>query len=340
MRITKAIREVDTNHLVIIEGNCWGNNYKGMLPLWDENMVLSFHKYWSNNDTATIQDIMNLRKEQNVPIWLGESGENSNVWFQEVLKLVESNNIGWAFWPMKKLENIAGVTSVKEPKGYDRLLKYWKDGKNKPSVEEAKAILMQLAENYKIENVIIKHDVIDAMFRQVNSAETKPYKNHSLPGKVFATEYDLGPINQAYSDKDFQNLWVTSGKHTEWNSGNQMRNDGVDIQKCNDKISNGYNITSIEEGEWLQYTLNSDKAKNFEVSIRYSNEKSNAKVYLVDEKGNKLSKTILLPASGGNDKWATLLVGNINLKSGINKIRVYSEKGNFNLNYLEFNHPK
>lgn len=28
--VTKAIREVDTNHLVIIEGNCWGNNYNGI----------------------------------------------------------------------------------------------------------------------------------------------------------------------------------------------------------------------------------------------------------------------------------------------------------------------
>lgn len=336
LRITKAIREVDTNHLVIIEGNCWGNNYKGMFPLWDENMALSFHKYWSNNDMATIQDIVNLRNEHNVPIWLGESGENSNVWFQEVLKLVESNNIGWAFWPMKKIENIAGVTSVKEPKGYDRLLKYWKDGKNKPSVDEAKAILMQLAENYKIENVVIKHDVIDAMFRQINDSSAKPYKKHSLPGKVFATEYDLGPINQAYSDKDYQNLWVSTTKRTEWNSGNEMRNDGVDIQKCNDKTSNGYCVGYIEDGEWLQYTLNSDKAKSFNVSISYSNQKAGGKVYLVDEKGNKLSQPVVLASSGGNDKWTTLSLGTIALNSGTNKVRIYFEKGNFNLNYLEF----
>jgi len=336
LRITKAIREVDTNHLIIIEGNCWGNNYKGMFPLWDENMALSFHKYWSNNDMATIQDIVNLRNEHNVPIWLGESGENSNVWFQEVLKLVESNNIGWAFWPMKKIENIAGVTSVKEPKGYDRLLKYWKDGKNKPSVEEAKAILMQLAENYKIENVVVKHDVIDAMFRQIHDSSTKPYKNHTLPGKVFATEYDLGPINQAYSDKDYQNLWVSTTKRTEWNSGNEMRNDGVDIKKCSDKTSNGYCVSYIEDGEWLQYTLNSDKAKSFNVSIRYSNQKAGGKVYLVDEKGNKLTQPIVLPSSGGNDKWATLSLGTVALNSGVNKIRIYFEKGNFNLNYLEF----
>lgn len=340
LRITKAIREVDTNHIVIIEGNCWGNNYKGMFPLWDDNMVLSFHKYWSNNDIATIHDIMNLRKEHNVPIWLGESGENSNVWFQEVLELVESNNIGWAFWPMKKIENIAGVTNVKETQGYSELLQYWKDGTDKPSAEEAKAILMQIAENFKIRNVTVKYDVIDAMFRQVYSKETKPYKRHSLPGKLYATEYDLGRMNQAYLDNDYQNLWVSSGKRSEWNSGNQMRNDGVDIIKCNDKSSNGYAVSYIEDGEWLQYTFNLNESKTYDVTIRYSNENANGKVYLTDDNGNKISQPVTLPASGGNSRWADMSLGRINLKSGINKVRIHFEKGSFNLNYLEFNQSK
>ena len=33
-RIVQAIRDVDTKHMVIIEGNCWGNNYRGVLPVW------------------------------------------------------------------------------------------------------------------------------------------------------------------------------------------------------------------------------------------------------------------------------------------------------------------
>ena len=41
--ITKAIREVDKNHLIFIEGNCWGNNYNGIFPLWDENMKTTKH---------------------------------------------------------------------------------------------------------------------------------------------------------------------------------------------------------------------------------------------------------------------------------------------------------
>lgn len=33
--VIQAIRTVDKKHLIIIEGNCWGNNYAGVLPLFE-----------------------------------------------------------------------------------------------------------------------------------------------------------------------------------------------------------------------------------------------------------------------------------------------------------------
>ena len=39
--ITRAIREVDTTHLIIVEGNGWGNNYSGFPDPWDRNLVIS-----------------------------------------------------------------------------------------------------------------------------------------------------------------------------------------------------------------------------------------------------------------------------------------------------------
>jgi aryl-phospho-beta-D-glucosidase BglC (GH1 family) len=71
--ITNAIREVDKKHLVIIEGNGWGNNYNGVLPTWDNNMALSFHKYWNKNDLNSIQAILKAREQYHVPVWLGET---------------------------------------------------------------------------------------------------------------------------------------------------------------------------------------------------------------------------------------------------------------------------
>ena len=337
IRVTNAIREVDTNHLIFIEGNCWGNNYDGIFPLWDENIALSFHKYWNQNDLASIQKMLDYRNQYNVPIWLGESGENSNVWFKEVISLVESNNIGWAFWPMKKIDNIAGVASVSKTKDYETLLEYWKNGGVKPSVAFAKSTLMQIAANYKIENVTVKQDVIDAMFRQVHTNGTKIYKKHSLPGKVFAAEYDLGPNGFAYYDKDVINYDGT--KFTKWNKGGAMRNDGVDIQPCNDKVSNGFNVCFIEDGEWLQYTVDVNSKNVFDVDIRYSSLKTGGQLYLEEEK-EKISEVLTIPSSGGVNNWQTVTLKDVVLKKGINKIKVHFDRGNFNLNFLEFKESK
>jgi endoglucanase len=51
-------------------------------------------------------------------------------------------------------------------------LKYWKDGGQKPSEDFAKKALMKMADNYKMENVTVKPDVIDAMFRQVQDTKS------------------------------------------------------------------------------------------------------------------------------------------------------------------------
>ncbi|NCU03349.1 MAG: glycoside hydrolase family 5 protein, partial [Chitinophagaceae bacterium] len=116
--ITKAIREVDKKHIIIIEGNGFGNNYRGVLPPWDDNMVLSFHKYGNFNNEAAIKSFLELREQYKMPLWLGESGENSNTWFTEAIALAEKHGIGWAWWQMKKM-GINNPLEIKRPAGYD-----------------------------------------------------------------------------------------------------------------------------------------------------------------------------------------------------------------------------
>lgn len=332
--ITAAIREVDQKHIIFIEGNGWGNNYNGLIPIWDNNMAFSFHKYWNDNDDKTIQFALDLRAKHNMPIWLGETGENSNVWFTELIQLLDKHNIGYAFWPMKKIDNIAGITNVRTTPEYEKLLDYWKNGGEKPSKEYAKKALMKIADNYKFSHVEVKNDVIDAMFRQVADGSTKPFKDHQVPGRIYATDYDLGRMGAAYLDKDFINLWVSDpAKRSEWNSGQQMRNDGVDIYPCHDKITNQYYVGKTEKGEWLQYTVNSKTAKNYTIDIRYSSVTS-SKVRLEDASG-KLLASITLQPTGNNENWTTFSSKNIPLQKGENKIRIIFENDGLNLNYFE-----
>ena len=43
---------------------------------------------------------------------MGESGEASNEWIRALRLLLERHDIGWAFWPYKRLEAASSVVSV------------------------------------------------------------------------------------------------------------------------------------------------------------------------------------------------------------------------------------
>ncbi len=112
-----------------------------------------------------------------------------------------------------------------------------------------------------------------------------------------------------------------------------MRNDGVDIYPCHDKITNQYYVGKTEKGEWLQYTVNSKTAKNYTIDIRYSSVTS-SKVRLEDASG-KLLASITLQPTGNNENWTTFSSKNIPLQKGENKIRIIFENDGLNLNYFE-----
>ncbi|MEP6805232.1 MAG: carbohydrate-binding domain-containing protein, partial [Flavobacterium sp.] len=130
-----------------------------------------------------------------------------------------------------------------------------------------------------------------------------------------------------------------TGKFDEWNKGNTMRNDGVDILPCKDAGSNGFQVSFIEDGEWLQFTTEVAKQKTYKVAIRYSSETLEGKIHL-ETRNEKKSEAITLPVTGGNDKWKTIVLSGVALNAGTNKVKVVFEKGGFNLNYLDFSESK
>ena len=161
--ISKAVREVDTNHIVIIEGNGWGNNYNGFPGPWDSNMVLSFHKYWNPNTQEAIARFLALREKHRVPLWLGESGENNDQWFRDCVALVEKNHIGWAWWPHKKVNSGSCTLTIRRPDDFRNLVEYWNRGGERPSREIAAKAFFQLAENAKAENCRFNANVVQAL---------------------------------------------------------------------------------------------------------------------------------------------------------------------------------
>ncbi|TRZ44466.1 cellulase family glycosylhydrolase [Robertkochia solimangrovi] len=331
MEITEAIRKEDKTHIVIIEGNGWGNNYAGVMPPWDDNMVISFHKYWNYNDEGSIEAVLDMRKKYNTPIWLGESGENSNVWFQQAITLMETNNIGWCWWPLKKLGS-NNPLEVKVNPGYENILEYWRGNVSKPDPEVAFSAIMQLAENTRFENNIIHYDVIDAMIRQPHTTETRPFKKHVLANSlvIAAVDYDLGRMGEAYFDTDAANYHVSTGKdRTQWNNGRAYRNDGVDIYADSD----GYYTADIVTGEWLQYTVEVKEDGMYALAaLLQTAEKTNLRITAADQ-----SVSATVPDTFG--QWKNLDLGTLELKKGLLPLRIYFDNGNSKLKEITLKRP-
>lgn len=334
--ITAAIRKADKKHIIFIEGNCWANNYNGIFPLWDDNIVISFHKYWNYTTDGSIQNFLNLRDKYNVPLWMGETGENSNTWFTNVLMLLEKNRIGWNMWPLKK----AGMNNpfqIKINSSAQKVIDYLKGNGSKPDASEAFSGLMQLAIDTKTGNNIFHRDVTDAMMRQVSETATIPFKQNIIETNtiLFASDYDIGRAGIAYHDKDSAEYWVETSVRTPWNIGGQYRNDGVDIETCKDDITNGYNVGWIEAGEWMQYSLYVTGDEVFDVNVRYAAKDNAGRIRLIlnDE---FISEDQVLTPTGANQKWKTNTIKNIKLTKGWNRFRILATAGGFNLNYLQF----
>lgn len=165
MDITTAIRSVDKRHMIIIEGNGWGNNYRGVLPPWDSNMVLSFHKYWNPNTEEAIHHFLELRDQYHIPLWLGESGENNNEWYRECVRLVESHDIGWSWWPLKKIGTNNPLEVPMSPE-WRRIVEYLTGKGPRPTAEEAEAGLQSLLHDVRSENNIYHKEVTDALMQR------------------------------------------------------------------------------------------------------------------------------------------------------------------------------
>lgn len=267
---TKAIRRIDKDHLIIIEGNGWGNNYNGIFPLdWDDNTAISFHKYWNYNDSESLAGALQMRREQGAPLWMSESGENSNAWFTDAISLLESNDIGWCWWTYKRL-GLGTPMEIIPGDGYLRILDYWAGRAPRPSADEAWAALEILAENYKQENTVFHRDYIDAMFRQVATTETEPWIRHHLSAEgctIFAADYDLGREGYAYHDLDVANYRSSNPAEQGGNAGRVYRNDGVDIFAGDAPNGNGYYVGRTGQGEWLKYTLDVETAGDYTLTV-------------------------------------------------------------------------
>lgn len=139
-RIAAAIRTVDRHHILILGGAEWDGDFSVFGPPFDSNTIYQLHKYWTGVNQTTLQPFIDYRTKYHVPIWLGESGENTDTWVMHFRELLDQNAIGWAFWPYKKMQATSAPVSFAPPAGWDQIVAYAKlsrgDGNVKQRIQQ------------------------------------------------------------------------------------------------------------------------------------------------------------------------------------------------------------
>jgi hypothetical protein len=336
-RLTDTIRSNNDNHILFIEGNWYSNDYTGLTPAWDPNMVYVFHKYWSDATSQDIKWITDFREAQNRPIWCGEHGENSNDHFTKIVETYKANGIGFSWWPMKKFESVNDFADAKYPSGYTDLLNYL--GGSNPSLNPNTAFttLMQLAENVKLANCKVQSEVLRSIFKQPGNRDTEPFSNNAIPGRIFTPNYDKGMNGYAYSDQAWENVRLTTNIYTAWNNGWVFRNNGVDLEATTDAVSNGYTVGWFNRGEWLKYTVDVSTAGTYTIEFRVANGNStNGTVQIQNADGTEILATATVPPTGGWSTWRSIVVTGALRTSGLQGIRMVNVLGEFNVNSINF----
>jgi len=172
-RITAAIRQVDPNHIIILGGAQWDSNFDIFGPPFDKNVIYEFHKYWVDPGKASVQPYLDFREKYQVPIWCGESGENTDQWIRQFVETLDTNDIGWCFWPYKKMEKPSCPVSFLKPEHWDAIMALASlpsgtgDAEKRiaarPSPEDSRQALRQLLQNIRFENCRVNSPYIRAL---------------------------------------------------------------------------------------------------------------------------------------------------------------------------------
>lgn len=139
-KLIREIREVDKNHMIILEGVHWASDFSIFDAFTREeaadNIMLQFHKYWNNPDAESLEAFIKASEILSVPLFMGEGGENNCDWYTTAFPLYEKLNISWSFWTYKKMECTNSPITFEIPEGWDELIR-WIDGECELTTERA-----------------------------------------------------------------------------------------------------------------------------------------------------------------------------------------------------------
>lgn len=174
IRTVEAIRKVDPKHIVLLGGPQWNSEF-GNFTNWtfDDNIMYTCHRYGGEPTAEAIKSYIDFRDKTGLPMYMGELGHNTNEWQSSFADTLTENNIGYTFWPYKKIAN-SSMTGVDVPEGWKEELVMFveaprgsygeiREARKLCTQERGVELLNQYIENAKASNMLKHNDYIQSI---------------------------------------------------------------------------------------------------------------------------------------------------------------------------------
>jgi endoglucanase len=306
-RLITTIRNNSDNHLLMIEGNAWGNNYTNITPTAFSprtNLVYNIHRYGTSTSTTTtmsdanqLQELGNataFRNTYQVPIFCGETGLNDNGWLSANINAMNSVGIGWTLWSYKWHTDWNSWGFGRIPGNYPA---------------DGAPVMASVLESIKFAN-LVQNTNTDYWAALSQGGSTTP---PPPPPPPTCTVTNVPGTQQAES---------------------YCQMNGIQTETTTD-TGGGQNVGWVDANDWMSYSINVPAAGTYTVQYRVASQSGGGSIRLESTGGTTVYGSIAVPSTGAWQTWTTIS-HNVTLPAGQQNISVVALAGGFNLNWLSF----
>lgn len=306
-----AIRQVDNNHIIVAEGSWWGSDMQkldwqdgqvqsnsGVNYRWDNNLVYQTHHY--SNDVSALNGRKSLTDRLNVPLILGEYGENSNTILREMTDWCINNNVAYFPWSFKKMYHDKCIWTINPNSNYNAVRDYIQYGGAPPA--NAYNNMISFCQN-NIGNgspgITFHQGFYDAVKYTGSTGCSGGYQG--ITGNIQA---------ESYCDMN-----------------------GVQTESTSD-TGGGQNVGWIDAGDWLAYRVDIPTTDNYTIEYRVASPGGGGSLQIEPLGGGAAFGSISVSSTGGWQNWTTIS-HTVSLNAGQQDIALAILAGGFNLNWFK-----
>ena len=137
---------------------------------FDDKIMYTCHRYGGDPTKEAIQSIIDFRDKVNLPMYMGEIGHNADEWQAAFCQTMRDNNIGYTFWPYKKMDGSSFV-GITPPENWANIVYFseaprasYKEVRDaRPDQAMARKAMMDFIEACKLKNCVVQEGYIQSL---------------------------------------------------------------------------------------------------------------------------------------------------------------------------------